>query len=222
MHRWDIINWLIGKYGYKTYLEIGVEKGDCFMRVEYEQQTGVDPDPESPADIHETSDVFFYDLLVDEFEIGKPHVEYDIIFIDGDHHEGQVIKDINNSLDHLAEGGTIVVHDCNPPTAQHAAEKPMIFKQRNDGSEYFVWNGTVWKAFVMTRLFRKDLQCRCVDADWGCGIIQRGEWIPYKGQMYSRDATEEHLTFPIFDKRRVEYLNLITPEAFKEIYNGPD
>ena len=225
MQRFDIINWLIEKYGYKSYLEIGVAEKGCWYEIECNRKVGIEPDVDLmlsmqlcdgphdvPGDVYMcTSDHYFAKLCKEKF---------DIIFIDGEHLEAQVMRDIHNSLKHLSEGGTIVVHDCNPPMANCAAKEPRVFVCHEDGTEHSVWNGTTWKAWVRTRLFRKDLEVRCVDADWGCGIIRRGDWIPFDGQIYSEDATRQHLTYPIMALERENYLNLITVQQFKEIYNG--
>ena len=40
-----------------------------------------------------------------------PKMEFDVIFIDGDHHFDQVKKDIYNSLYHLSDKGLIIFHD---------------------------------------------------------------------------------------------------------------
>jgi len=212
MYRYDVINWLIEKYGYKSYLEIGVGDGECFEKVKCEGKLGIEP--ELPIRINIcpiTSDEFFNSILPN----GK---WFDIIFIDGEHLEAQVMRDINNSLKHLANGGTIVVHDCNPPMANCAGAVPRVFVRGIDGTEHSIWNGTTWKAWVRVRLFRKDLEVRCVDTDWGCGIIRRGNWIPFDGQIYSEDATREHLTYPLIALERANYLNLITVKQFEEIY----
>ena len=199
MQRYDIINWLIEKYGYKSYLEVGVAAGECFKIVKCDIKHGVEPQDSFQGLYQCTSDEYF----------AKQSRLYDIILIDGDHTEGQVLKDINNSLKHLSEGGTIVVHDCNPPTLAHTKEPGVL---RPAG--YYVWNGTVWKAWVKMRMLRADLACRCVDADWGCGIIQVGD------SDVPPDLPVHELTFDEFDLDRDEYLNLITVDQFKEIYSG--
>ena len=213
MQRYDIINWLIEKYGYKSDLEIGVAQGECYKKVKCEWKEGVDPNPD-------LNDVVISKMTSDSFFNLIGIQPYDIIFIDGEHLEAQAMRDITNSLKHLSEGGTIVVHDCNPPLANCAAKEPRVFVKHEDGTEHSVWNGTVWKAWVRTRLFNKDLTCRCVDADWGCGIIQRGPWLPFEGQIYSEDATRQHLSYPLMALDRANYLNLITVKQFREIYSG--
>ena len=213
MQRYDIINWLIEKYGYKSYLEIGVAAGECFEKIEGAHRTCIDPAEYAvPHAFHRTSDEFF----------SQAHKwsAYDIIFIDGEHLEAQVMRDITNSLKHLSPNGTIVVHDCNPPLANTAVAEPRVFVRHGDRPEYSLWNGTVWKAFVRTRLFNKDVTTRCVDADWGCGIIQRGPWIPWDGELEDETVFRPKFNYDMFAERRWEYLNLITPKQFKEIYNG--
>jgi predicted O-methyltransferase YrrM len=108
--RFDIINHLIAKIGAKRYLEIGVEDGDSINAVQCEKKHGVDPASRN-ATHRITSDEFF--------EMLAPHICYDVVFVDGLHVAAQAERDIVNSLQHLADGGYIVVHDCNPPTAWH-------------------------------------------------------------------------------------------------------
>ena len=43
MRRYDIINSLIRKHNYKTYLEIGVRDNFCFDKIKIKDKSGVDP-----------------------------------------------------------------------------------------------------------------------------------------------------------------------------------
>ena len=86
-------------------------------------------------------------------------------YIDGLHLSFQVLKDVQNSLQHLNPNGYIVLHDCNPPN---------IFLAREDyeiNGERYLWNGTVWKALYNLRT-NNDLDVCTVDTDWGCGIVR--------------------------------------------------
>ena len=154
-YRWEIINWLIEKRGYKSYLEIGVKYGDCFNRVECDTKIGVDIKPLIVGKniLKMSSNEFF------AHSVGQ----LDIIFIDGDHHEEQVDHDIQNSLKRLAPGGTIVMHDCDP-------------KKKVDTNP--AWNGTVYKSFLKLRHTNLGLKMFVVDVDWGCGVIWRGSQKP--------------------------------------------
>lgn len=191
MQRTDIINRLIKHFDYKKYLEIGVRFPESnFNKIDIEYKRGIDPNYPNQNVYHMTSDEYFCTDNVENF---------DIIFIDGLHTDEQVDKDIKNSLNILNDNGTIVLHDCNPPTINH---------QPSDGS----WNGTVWKSFVKLRCSRTDLEMMVVDADWGCGIVRRG-----KQSLYKNDP-QLQLEYEYFNIYRKEILNLISIEQFEKKY----
>lgn len=200
MTRHEIINKIIESKGYNNYLEIGVRDGECFKKIKCGTKTGVDPNPITSDTTHKmTSDEFFTELSKDE--------KFDIIFIDGLHLEEQVDKDIENSLKFLSDGGTIVLHDCSPPTSYHALEYP-IFTPATNGN----WNGTVYKSIIKVRLYRKDLVLETVDTDWGVGILKRGE------SQTINAFPDEAMTWDWFSDNRKEVLNLISPEEFISRY----
>ena len=172
MKRYDIINALIKKNNYKTYLEIGVRDKKCFNKINIEDKKGCDPLNEEflkDFSAHKSTltnqwhpsqvDVDFR-MTSDEYFKNYKH-KYDIIFIDGLHENEQVYRDINNSLESLNKGGTIVMHDCLPTEEIH-----QIVPQQQS-----FWNGDVWKAFVRVRNERKDVEMSVVDTDTGVGII---------------------------------------------------
>ncbi len=59
MNRVELINHYLSKKDLKKYLEIGVYKGHSFNGVNAEIKDSVDPDTDSPAIYHMTSDDFF-------------------------------------------------------------------------------------------------------------------------------------------------------------------
>ena len=186
--RMDIINMLIEKCGYKTYLEIGYAAGDCFNNIICEQKTSVDPDKNTQATHHLTSDEFF-----------KQNKEkFQIIFIDGLHHSGQVYKDILNALKVLNKGGTIVCHDMNPQG----------FQEQYVPRQVQCWNGDVWKSWVKLRTERKDLEMFVLQMDEGTAIIRKGK---QKKLILKCD-----LTYDNFVINRFEWLNLQPVEYFLE------
>ncbi len=132
MHRYEIINRLIQHHGYKNYLEIGLGSGECIAQVNSLRKTGVDPAPNAGGVTHRMSSNAFFASL-DEEDL------FDLIFIDSLHLEAQVDQDITHALRHLSPGGTIVLHDCNPPTAAHTGETTVWGPPANGN-----WNGTVY------------------------------------------------------------------------------
>ena len=148
--RFDLINRAIAEMGYKDYLEIGCQSDVCFDHVNVENSTGVDP--ASGGTHRMTSDAFF------EENQGN----FDIIFIDGLHVYDQVLRDIENSVENLKDGGTIFLHDCLP--LQHKAHAPL--------RETRVWNGDVWRAIVQARTWDHIDTSVCL-IDHGVGIIRK-------------------------------------------------
>ena len=106
----DIINHLIQEYNYKSYLEIGVQGKVCWDQIECADKVGVEPIGEMFDDrIKSMNSDLFFD------QNGK---NFDLIFIDGDHDEAQVTKDILNSLKYINANGAIVLHDAYPPSEE--------------------------------------------------------------------------------------------------------
>lgn len=199
MLRTDIINYLIQKKGYRSYLEIGINDGINYRQINCISKTGVDPDCSKYKD-----DTIFC-MTSDEF-FKKCDVTFDIIFIDGLHLENQVDRDVENSLKFLAKDGTIVLHDCNPPSVYHARENHKDFSTPAGRK----WNGTVWRSIVKLRTMREDLDVCVVDTDWGCGIVKRSD----TDKRFLGMSTEKCLEWDSFSKSRQEILNLIQPIEF--------
>lgn len=191
--RTQIINSIIKKNHIETYLEIGVAENVNFRGVRSVLvKHSVDPNGKAKYNI--TSDEFFEQL--------GDKVKYQLIFIDGDHHEDQVDRDIQNSLDHLSRDGFIVLHDCNPPTEGHQS----VPQQQQ------TWNGTVWKSIVKLRFNRKDLFVFVIDEDFGVGIIRFNKAKDSK--LIEKYPMEKCLQYDFFDKHRQELLNLISYQGF--------
>ena len=198
MQRYDIINYLINKNNYTTYLEIGTEHGENIKKIKCESIESIDPvkNYEHLTYLMTSDEAFKY--------IKNEKKTYDIIFIDGDHLEAQVDKDIQNSLDVLNKNGVIVVHDCIPPTKEHASD-PRTRKIN--------WNGTVYKSLINVRYTRPELFVCVIDTDWGCGLIKRKD----NQSLYSKISIEKAKEWEYFDKHKWELLNIISVNDF--LYN---
>ena len=159
MNRTDIINHLIERFKYKSYLEIGIDKAENFNKINVSAKIAVDPNEATKEYykhvINLTSNMFF----------SITTVKFDIIFIDGLHHNEQVYRDIINSLSHLKENGTIICHDMLPPSEKHQ----LVPRTQT------AWNGDCWKAFVKIHAENKDIEMFTVNTDYGCGIIRKGK-----------------------------------------------
>lgn len=199
MTRAELINLLIQKHDYKSYLEIGVntpaQPGWSHNSVIIETKHGVDPAPEVKATFPVTSDEFF-----------AKHIrkKYDIVFVDGLHIFEQAYRDIVNSLHWLNGGGTIVVHDCNPTEE--------ITQRRERASD--IWHGDVWKAIMKLRREESNVEIVTVDTDEGCGIIRRG----HQELLKVPDGQTDVYSFDFLNANRKKILHLVSVDEFKARY----
>lgn len=196
--RTEIINFLIKKYGFKKYLEIGVRNpSDNFNNVNIGIKHGVDPEPKGVVTHKMTSDEFFR---------RNDSAIYDIIFIDGLHTEEQVSIDINNALNHLSDGGVIVLHDCNPPSKHYIRTHDEYLK--NGGG----WCGTGFRAFINAKFSLSNYGSYVINEETGIGIISENYNNNNKLE-YSVDLLE----WDNFNLNRNEILNLISFADFRNM-----
>lgn len=184
--RTDIINYLIKDRKLKSYLEIGVDTYFNFDKIVCPSKICVDPGPVKKSD-------WLYNMTSDDF-FKMNVLKYDLIFIDGLHHSGQVEKDIVNSLKALNPGGFIVLHDCSPKEEIH----------QKVPRETRCWNGDVWRAFVGFRQEYPEYKSYCIDTDFGCGVIEYGDAAVKTG-------FSSPISYKEFSSNRKALLGLIAP-----------
>jgi hypothetical protein len=193
----ELMNHLIRKFGYKTYLEIGVMNGECIRRIQIQHKDGVDP-------VKRVSDVN-YEMESDKFFSSHTDKRYDLIFVDGHHDSEYVHRDINNSLNRLNTNGTIIVHDCYPTNPSHAVKMRYIHTSEWNGDGYKVINGIIHN-------HSNDLECFVVNFDWGVGVIRKKNANPVTVNYNESFSWEQMIANP------KETLNLVSPEEFLERY----
>jgi hypothetical protein len=200
MHHTELLQSLIDTFGYRSYLEIGVDNGVNFVTIEAAVKVGVDPAKKSRA-------VATHAMTSDRYFRENPHQGFDLIFIDGLHEADQVLRDVNHGLAVLSDGGTIVCHDLNP----RSYIRQVVPRVKASGA----WTGDCWKAWVSLRR-RANLSMFVVDTDHGCGIIRRrhpassiGDHpLPLTGVPLKPD-------FKGLELNRGRWLNLVTVETFQ-------
>ena len=202
MKRFDIINYLIEKNNYKSFLEIGTQEHINISNITIEKKISVDPDPYVNASFIMTSDDFF-----------KQNKEkFDIIFVDGLHHSDFTYRDIINSLKILNLGGCVVVHDVLPTSL----ESQLIPLEKTLLTGSGIWEGDVWKAWIKLKAEKGNLNMEVVDTDHGCGII-----YPIK---FSRNNMSNLYNngYYIYNRDLIQkHLNLISIENFLSKYSNP-
>ena len=204
--RVSIIQSELDRFSSARYLEVGIFDGLVFLNVEAETKVAVDPEIRIPrlrrlrasmrtgVAIHEVpSDEYFSQL--------EPQTFFDVVFVDGLHLYEQALRDTENALDHLADQGVILIHDCNP-TAEAVASRDPDEAVRNG---HRAWCGDVWKAVVHLRATRSDLEVSVLDTDFGIGIVRRGN------SNVSLDldlSVIEELEYADLDEHREKFLGL--------------
>lgn len=154
MNKTQIIQSLIDYHGFKSYCEIGLGDGANFMAIKCDIKDGVDP--VIPKGLENqvaggTSDGFF-ELIA---------TNYDLIFIDGLHHAGQLAKDVVNAWKYLNSGGMILIHDIKP----HNEVMQLVPRQSKQ------WTGDVWR--VWSGLKKTKLNLEYIDEEYGIGVIKK-------------------------------------------------
>ena len=189
--RWDLIEYLINKYKYSDYLEIGCDQDQLFSKVRIKNKTGVDP--VSGGNIRKTSDEFFR----------ENKNKFDIIFIDGLHTYNQVKKDILNSINCLKDEGIVLVHDCMPDSLS----KQAVPRYRMS------WNGDVWKAIVDLRQ-NEYLEIYTCKIDQGIGVIKKKR----NSSILKLEKNIKDLKFKDYYKNYVKYLRVVDLKEFQKLF----
>lgn len=223
MDRIKLIQFLIDKYQFTSYLEIGTQKGISFFPIRCRKKIAVDPKFRIRRKTKlEWNFRNFYNLRNDFFEMTSDEFfqnkksflkklnTIDIVLIDGLHTFRGTLNDALNSLKYLSTEGIIVLHDCFPPhtaAALYANDADEAIKKYSDHKEWTgEWCGDTWKAIAyLKRKYPEDLEISVLDLDYGLGIL--------KIKKRSNLATEidENLFLKI---DQLEYKDLIeSPES---------
>ena len=183
-----------------SYLEIGVEYGHSFSKINIKDKIGVDPDPKIDDERIEklTSDNFFE----------KNTKNFDAIFIDGMHQSDYVLRDFNNSIECLNENGVIIIDDIVPDNEREQHKIPIKHEYENGILKYREpWTGDVWKvAYYLIKNFKK-INCTVYRHPnyRGIGVFRITEKI-----KISPDKINEIQNYD-YKKDFTDYLNLISP-----------
>lgn len=201
MSRLNIINKIVKDNNVKDYLEIGVFTGFTLDGCKAPNKIGIDPECHHYIGKEKvfcgTSDEFFRQL--------EPTKKFQLCFIDGLHEAEQVYRDIKNALKRLNEGGTIVLHDCNPPEYAHTTT-----------GINGCWTGDTYKAvlrFQSENIFGT-YNYKTIDTDWGCGILTKNNIVIENIPKFSYNKAIQDWNY--FDEHRTELLNLVNYEEWKK------
>lgn len=192
--RIEIIQTIIDKKKYSSYLEIGTYQDEVFSKIKCSHKIGVDPF--SGGNRRMTSDDFFI----------QNEEKFDCIFIDGLHHYNQVKKDLKNSISCLNEKGIILIHDCLPKNLSAQA----VPRTERD------WNGDVWKSVVEQRT-KHNTDCYTIYADHGIGVVLKRE---NKNLLDLNNENFEKLKFQLFYSEHKKIMNILNINDFMKVLDN--
>jgi hypothetical protein len=184
--RLDLIQKIIHKNNYKSYLEIGCDDNKIFNAINLKKKIGVDPFV--GGNYRGTSDNFFL----------QNQNKFDCIFIDGLHIYDQVKKDLLNSIKFLNKNGTIIMHDCLPQSISAQA----VPRYR------YMWNGDVWKSIVEARTW-DHVDTFTVLIDQGVAIIKKQK---NSDILKLKTKNFKNLSFIDFYNNHTTYMKIINYE----------
>ncbi len=192
-----------------SYLEIGVDQGRTYKKINSPMKDGVDPYGTYDVTYRMTSQMFF--ALNKLFF----HKSYDVIFIDAAHLSLIVDNEIDEAFKILKKGGYIVLHDTDPPTKE-ACEidieqtlsylKSISYPHNASHTTSLVgkaYNGDVWKSVANIRMNRQDIRVFTVKG-FCCSVLQKR-----KQKKILKKVHYNSLDWNYFVKNREQILNLI-------------
>lgn len=165
------INELAKAVNAKSYLEIGVFRGDTFLEVDTPLKIAVDPNFKFDYSSHSSSTVRFYEMTSDSFFAKYPldstyHINnsFDIIYIDGLHTFKQSYNDFINSL-HFSHLHTIWIFDdtipCDPWSSIPDQSLSYNFRKYANIPGH-PWHGDTYKTVFAIHDFHHDFNYRTI------------------------------------------------------------
>jgi hypothetical protein len=164
-----LINHLAEVHGYRHYLElctsssggryaeIDRSKFATCSRLMYRCPDGYD---DGMAVDYRSADLDIGACLESIREEGRI---FDIALIDSWHEFGTSWRDLVEGFRLIRAGGSLVIHDCLPPSAEIAVPQYVLGE----------WCGVSYRAYVDFISERNDLAVYTVDTDYGCGVIRK-------------------------------------------------
>ena len=205
MNRKELLQYLIDKFGYEQYLEIGVHKGKTFLPIVCRKKRAVDPafriHPmfllQSILQNRHNLRNRYYQMSSEKFFSKKlPRFntkDYpDLVLIDGLHTFRASLKDVLYALYYLKPGGTIILHDCFPPNKAAAIPAKSLEEAANKNIEGWTgtWCGDVWKTIIyLKEAFPDDLDICVLNTDMGLGIVRKksdGKEFGFNEKLYNK------------------------------------
>jgi hypothetical protein len=149
----------------KSYLEIGVARGETFGAVEIEVKHGVDPKFRFDTRLVETDKVKLFENTSDVFFTERASkIKYDLIFLDGLHTFEQTFRDFCATMPH-AHGNTVwIIDDVFPNDVFSAlpSQADTLRYRKLHGVKSGLWHGDVFKCIFAINDFFPNFNFRSI------------------------------------------------------------
>jgi hypothetical protein len=166
-------------------------------------------------------EVYYVETTSDEF-FAKHHnllaqSGVTVALIDGLHTYEQSLRDVQNTIRYLNDGGLIVMHDCNPTSPSKAYPAASYEQFRKTHKTHFLWCGDVWKTIAHLRCTRTDLEVFVLKCDFGLGVIRRGQ---AESVLECQPDDIRKWTYADLARDRKRVLNTKEPAYFRSRFQG--
>jgi len=221
MKKFDVVNALTLRHGYRRYLEICTPlTGMTFHRVDRDAlEVCHRLMYRCPRDFSDGSEITFRTESDDIDGLLPRGATYDILFIDGWHTYECSRRDLHEGFSRLQQSGSIVMHDIDPKKRAHTSNAPL--------KPWGAWNGPTYCAYFDFILDEPQVISCVVDTDGGCAVIKR--IAPGTPRSHRRDqlvrawfqrrAEHGFDVFEFFLAHRQELANVISIDEFLRL-NG--
>lgn len=214
-----ILNYLIFRHNYKTYLEIGLDNpAATYVDIMAENKESCDPYINVEITPIISKYLTYHMKSDDMFANMEPDKKYDLIFVDGLHDGKQVVRDVINSIKHINNNGLVVVHDCLPKKdywTEQVFNKDNPKRHLGNGVFDGTWCGTTWTALPVLK--KIGVKFETLDVEYGLGVFrcQDVSNIEYNDDMFFDTKYED--VFSNADTLK-NTLNIIDEETFLNKY----
>ena len=147
--RFQRLNALAKTNNASKYLEIGVNKGDTFNKVDVSLKVAVYPKFRFKIENYTNQNTIFHEIVSDEFftKFALEYDYFDLIYLDGLHTFEQTFRDFCASLRYSRANTIWLIDDTHPTSLFSADPNPTRVKKlkRIAGDESNTWMGDIYK-----------------------------------------------------------------------------
>lgn len=207
----DRIRSITGGRHVDRYLEIGVQKGHTFFRIEAGHKVAVDPKFRFKTEAHRTEAVEFHQVTSDEYFSSRwDGRKFDLIFIDGLHVFEQALRDFCNSLTACNARSLLVIDDTIPSDVFSAlrSQELAVETRRKAGGVGRAWHGDVFKVVMFIHDYLPTLSYVTISTG---GNPQTFVWFEPRKNVQPRFGTLEAISrATYFDLQdNIDVMNLL-------------